>query len=87
MDYPKHFRRGVDGQDWETLVVDDPNHTWVSGAGERLALAVFFVGMALMAAGIVMYFTLNLHGDSVDALKVQKPAADNAIVIRPDERK
>jgi hypothetical protein len=67
--------------------VDDPNHTWVSGAGERLALAVFFVGMALMAAGIAMYFTLNLHGDSVDALKVQKPAADNAIVIRPDERK
>jgi hypothetical protein len=87
MDYPKHFRRGVGGQDWETLVVDDPNHTWVSGAGERIALAVFFVGMALMAAGIVMYFTLNLHGDSVGGLKVQKPAADNAIVIRPDERK
>jgi hypothetical protein len=34
-----------------------------------------------------MYFALYLRGDSVGALKVQKPAADNAIVIRPDERK
>jgi hypothetical protein len=67
--------------------VDDQNHTWVSSAGEGIALAVFFFGMALMAAGIVMYLTLNLRGDSVGALKLQKPAADNAIVIRPDERK
>jgi hypothetical protein len=67
--------------------VDEQNHTWASGPGDRIALTVFFIGTALLSAGIVMYLALYLRGHSVEALKVQKPATDNQIVIRPDERK
>jgi len=65
----------------------DQDNTWVSSLGDRIALTVFFIGVILLAAGIVMYFTLNLRDGSVGALKLQKSATDNAIVIRPDERK
>jgi len=65
----------------------DQDNTWVSSLGDRIAVTVFFIGVTLLAAGIVMYFALNLRDGSVGALKVQKPATDNAIVVRPDERK
>jgi hypothetical protein len=65
----------------------DQDNTWVSSLGDRIALTVFFIGVVLLATGIVMYFTLYLRDGSVGALKVQKAATDNAIVIRPDERK
>ena len=41
----------------ETLVMDDQSHvTWVTSASDRIALTVIFIGVALLAAGIVMYF-------------------------------
>jgi hypothetical protein len=33
-----------------------PLASWVSGPGDRIALTVFFIGVALLAAGVVMYF-------------------------------
>jgi hypothetical protein len=36
--------------------MDDQNQSWVSGPGDRIALTVFFIGVALLAAGVVMYF-------------------------------
>jgi hypothetical protein len=39
------------------LVVDNQNHfAWLSGPGDRIALTLFFIGVALLVAGIVMYF-------------------------------
>lgn len=67
--------------------MDDQNRTWVSGPGDWIALTVFSVGVALLMAGVVMYFAVNLRDGPVGALKVQKSATDKAIVIRPDERK
>jgi len=41
----------------ETLVMDDQSQvTWLTSAGDRLALTVFFIGVTLLATGIVMYF-------------------------------
>jgi hypothetical protein len=49
MDYLKRRRRRVGG--------DDQSHvTWASSAGDRIALTVFFIGVTLLATGIVMYF-------------------------------
>jgi len=45
------------GQD-ETLAVDDHNHTWMSGPGDRIALAAFFIGVALLAIGVAMYVVM-----------------------------
>ena len=57
MDYLKRCRRRVGGQDLETLVMDDQSHVpWVTSAGDRIALTVFFFGVALLVAGIGMYF-------------------------------
>jgi hypothetical protein len=56
MDYQR-CRRREGGQDLETLVMDDQSHvTWMTSAGNRIALTVIFIGVALLAAGIVMYF-------------------------------
>ena len=65
----------------------DQDNTWVSSLGDRIALTVFFIGVALLAAGIVMYFALNLRDGLVGAPKMQRPAPDDAIVIRPNEKK
>jgi hypothetical protein len=42
------------------MAVDEQNHTWASDPGDRIARTVFFIGMALLGAGIVMYLALYL---------------------------
>jgi hypothetical protein len=54
MDYPNPQRR-LDGNG-KRLVMDDQDNMWASGPGDRVALIVFFIGVALLAAGVVMYF-------------------------------
>jgi hypothetical protein len=36
--------------------MDDQDNMWVSDRGDRIALTVFFIGVALLAAGVVIYF-------------------------------
>jgi hypothetical protein len=59
--YPAHSGAGYGqagyGQD-ETLAVDDHNYTWMSGPGDRIALAAFFIGVALLAIGVAMYVVM-----------------------------
>jgi len=38
------------------LVMDDQDNMSVSDRGDRIALAVFFIGVVLLAAGVVIYF-------------------------------
>jgi hypothetical protein len=45
-----------------TLVMDDQNHPWVSGQVDRIALTVLFVGVALLVAGVVVYFAVAAAG-------------------------
>ena len=42
--------------------MDDQNQTGVSGTGDRIALTVFFIGAALLVAGVVMYLAVVVAG-------------------------
>jgi hypothetical protein len=38
--------------------MDDQGNMWASGPSDRIALTVFFFGVALLAAGVVMYLAV-----------------------------
>ena len=40
----------------------DQDNTWVSSLGDRIALTVFFIGAALLVAGVVMYLAAVVAG-------------------------
>jgi len=41
-----------------TLTMDDHDRIWMSGPGDRIALAVFFTGVALLVAGVAIYVAI-----------------------------
>jgi hypothetical protein len=38
--------------------MDDHDRIWMSGPGDRIALAVFFTGVALLVVGVAIYVAI-----------------------------
>ena len=56
IDYP--LTHSADSMRLDGTLVRDDQHIWVTGPGDRIALIVFFIGVALLATGVALWLLM-----------------------------